>query len=100
MRENGGEVRTPPDAWILYPFFDTSTRKRLQRTFNDIIRETEAARQWDTFPQNAVAIGANGCGDHLIYVTAAGSSQLGNAVYWWDHETSEIYQVAADFSKL
>jgi hypothetical protein len=32
VKNNGGEVSAPPDAWQLYPFFDTSDRKRLANT--------------------------------------------------------------------
>jgi hypothetical protein len=39
--DNGGLVVTLPDAWTLYPFFDTSDKKRLKRTSNDLVRETE-----------------------------------------------------------
>ena len=99
--ENGGTVETPPDAWNLYPFFDTSDKKRIKRTSNHIIRETGVAREWDTFPQNAVAIGSNGCGDQLIFIKPSISSdQCDASVYWWDHETGNINKVANDFDEL
>lgn len=60
MRENGGEILTEVDDWQLYPFLDASDRKRLTRTANDIVRETEQAREWRDFPEAAVAIGENG----------------------------------------
>ncbi len=63
MEENGGTLETPPDAWRLYPFWDTSNRKRLTRTAYDIIRETESARQWTGFPEDAIAVGTNDMGD-------------------------------------
>lgn len=68
MKENGGEIEAPADAWALYPFFDSSDKKRVKRTSNDIVRETENALKWDRFPVNAVAIGANGSGDQLIFL--------------------------------
>jgi hypothetical protein len=51
LRSNGGEGSTPDDDWILHPIRDASDRKRLVRTANDIIKETEQARQWRSFPQ-------------------------------------------------
>jgi len=51
MEKNGGEVETPPDAWRLYPFLDTSDKKRLKRTCNDIVRETTNAKGWIGFPE-------------------------------------------------
>ena len=58
VRSNGGEVATPPDSWVLFPFLDTSDRKRLKRTCNDIVLETRKAREWRGFPGKGVAIGA------------------------------------------
>ncbi len=99
--ENGGEVETPPDVWNLYPFFDTSDKKRLKRTSNDIVRETKKAKEWKDFPESAIAIGSNGCGDQLIFLRTEESPQvLSASVYWWDHETGNINKIADDYSSL
>ena len=91
MRENGGQLETPPDSWTLYPVRDSSDRKRLKRTCNDIVLETENARRWTGFPRDSVAIGANGGGDRLILrPNPADSSVLSSEVAWWDHETGAI----------
>jgi hypothetical protein len=66
VKSTGGEVSTPPDTWLLYPFLDTSDCKRLARTCNDIVRETAKAKEWPDYPTEAVAIGGNGCGDQLV----------------------------------
>lgn len=95
---NAGSVRTGSDEWQLYPIFDTSDKKRLKRTCNDVIRETQSAKSWTGFPHDAVAIGANGGGDQLIFLRKG--DQLGPEVFWWDHETSKIHQVAEDFGEL
>ena len=98
---NGGTVETLPDQWDLYPFMDTSDRKRLTRTCNDIVRETSKAKEWDHFPPGAVAIGSNGCGDQLILVPQSDApNYLSHEIYWWDHETGEVNHVADDFSDL
>ena len=68
VKSNGGGVEAAPDYWHLYPIFDTSDKKRLKRTCNDVIRETKSANDWPDFPPNAVAIGANGGGDQLIMI--------------------------------
>src|SRR6476659_6329517 len=67
-RINGGVLFTDEDDWQLYPFFDTSDRKRLSRTCNDIVRETITAREWRGFPPKAIAIAANGLGDYLVFL--------------------------------
>ena len=99
MREhNGGSVRTGSEEWRLYAIFDTSDKKRLKRTCNDVIRETKSAANRTGFPEDAVAIGANGCGDQLIFLRE--DDRLGPEVFWWDHETGTVHKVADDFGEL
>ena len=101
MRENGGELSTPPDHWHLYPVRDASDRKRLKRTFNDIHLETTRAREWNGFPQTGVAIGANGGGDQLVFLPdPADPMVLDAALYWWDHETGVTNRIAEDVATL
>jgi len=100
--ENGGEVCVPPDVWMLYPIFDSSDKKRLKRTCNDVVRETQyAARESPGFPDDAVAIGNNGGGDQLVLLRDKHAMEiLAEEVYWWDHETSELNLVASTFGDL
>jgi hypothetical protein len=65
-RQYGGEARVGRDVFSLYPVLDTTDRKRLIRTCNDIARETASARRWPTFPPGALAIADNGGGDKLV----------------------------------
>lgn len=105
-QRNGGTVHTSSDAFQLFPFFDATDRKRIQRTCGSIDRETLAARKTCCgFPPEAVAIGANGGGDLLVLIPVSDlpSQQpvtLQHVIYWWDHETSELEAVAMDFSEL
>ena len=101
VRNNGGEVSTPPDAWQLYPFLDSSDRKRLARTCNDIVRETAKAKEWPDFPPQAVAIGGNGCGDQLVLIPQSDvPTHLSHDVYFWNHETGELHKLADDFDEI
>jgi hypothetical protein len=101
LKKNGGEVQTPSDAWVLYPILDTSDKKRLQRTCNDVVRETQSAREWSAFPAGAVAIGSNGCGDQLVLLRDKNSPVvLSDEMFWWDHETGTLHSVASDFGEL
>ena len=93
-RSNGGEVETAVCAWDLYPVWDKSNRKTLARTCNDIVRETEQAKNWTGFPSDAIAIAANGYGDQLILMPND------QTVYAWDHETGEMVAQADDFAKI
>jgi hypothetical protein len=99
---NGGSVRTRVDAFTLFPFLDSSDRRRIQRTCGSIDRETDTARKESYgFPIDAVAIGANGGGDLLILIPMPNRPDtLQHSVYWWDHETGEVDEVADDFSDL
>jgi len=101
VKENGGYVETPPDGWWLYPFRDTTDRKRIKRTTNDIVHQTEWARRMPHFPRDGVAIGSHGGGDELVFLPRLDdSSRLQDTVYCWDHETGELGEVSDDFSDL
>lgn len=93
IANNGGELDSDEHEIELYPFFDKSDKKRISRTCNHIGLETETARQWTKFPENSIAIGTDGCGNHLI-LRHAGNGVLFEAIYFWDHETGEINQIA------
>lgn len=99
---NGGSVHTGIDHFELFPFFDASDRKRIQRTCSSIDRETTSARKTClSFPRDAVAIGENGGGDLLVLIPVPDHpNTLQHAVFWWDHETAEVELVADDFGDL
>ena len=98
LRSNGGELEARGEEWVQYPIADTSDRKRLSRSANHILKETEVCRQWPGFPQDALAIASNGAGDHLVLVRQGGT--FGPAVYVWSHETRALEKLADDFAEL
>jgi hypothetical protein len=99
LQENGGEIEADGDVWELFPVEDSTDRKRISRTANHIVRETEEARQWPEFPATAVAIAANGTGDYLILQPARqASGQLLDEVFLWDHETGGVTPVDVTWS--
>jgi SMI1-KNR4 cell-wall len=98
LRSNGGELEANEDTWQQYPIADTSDRKRLTRSANHILKESEVCRGWPRFPQGAVAIAGNGGGDHLVFVKRG--QAFGPAVYIWSHETGLLEKVANDFAGL
>jgi SMI1 / KNR4 family (SUKH-1) len=100
MQNNGGEIEITDDDWQLYPFLDSSDKTRIKRTCNDIIYETNQLRQFRGFPENAIPIAANGTGDQLVFlINSSIPGILSPAIYYWDHETSQIILVANDFSE-
>jgi len=98
LRENGGELEAEEDDWQQYPIADTSDRKRLSRTANHIINETESCRTWPNFPRGALAIAGNGSGDQLVLLQQGAS--FAPAVYVWSHETGQLEKIADDFAEL
>jgi hypothetical protein len=95
---NGGEVRACGDVWQLYPILDTSDRKRLKRSCNDILYETRFMRDWGGWPENALAIADNGTSDRLVLLKKG--RQFGPTIYVWLHDTRELAAVAEVFSDL
>lgn len=98
LRENGGEIETDQDDWQQYPIADTSDRKRLSRSANHIVKETENCRKWRLFPENAAAIAGNGDGDQLVLFKQNGVFLPD--VYIWRHETGDLTKLVDDFSAL
>ena len=99
-RENGGEVDIAGEEWSIFPFLDTSDRKRLARTCNDIIRETNQMKAWDGFPTDAFAIGSNGFGDCIYLLPDRdGEKILGETIFRFDHETRESEPVAVSIKE-
>ncbi len=100
-KNNGGEVKVAGEYWQLIPFLDTSDRKRVLRTCNDIARETAQMRDWPGFPEDAFVVAQNGSGDYLVLLPEAnGLKQLGEVIYFWDHETGTHEAVADSIDAL
>jgi hypothetical protein len=95
---NGGELHAAGDNWQQHPIADTSDRKRLARSANHVLRETEALRKWPGFPANALSIASNGSGDSLLFLQHGASFEP--TVYAWSHETQSLSKVANDFADL
>jgi hypothetical protein len=98
MKGNGGAVLADGDVWHLYPILDTSDRKRLKRSCNDILHETGFMRDWRGWPENALAIASNGTSDRLVLLKEG--RQYDPAVHMWLHDTGELAAVAEVFSDL
>ena len=98
LRRNGGELEVEGDTWVVYPIADTSDRKRISRTANHILHETERCRAWPRFPEGALAIASNGSGDQLVFIRSGAAFSPG--VFLWSHETGALREVAHDFSEL
>ena len=98
MKLNGGGVEVATDYFQLYPFYDTSDKKRIKRTCNSIVHETNNSRNYYRLPPNLITIGNNGGGDELVYRIE--NNKINPTVYWFNHETEELEYAASDFSEL
>ena len=99
-KENGGYIKINDETWDLYPIWDKSDRKRLKRTCNDIVHETEVCHDCYGFPSKGIAIADNGCGDQLILLPESQeSNKLVETVYYWSHETGEYEPVLEKMNK-
>lgn len=96
--DNGGEASSEEDDWEFYPIRDTSDRKRLARTCNHVIAETESARGFGNFPDNAIAIAGNGLGDQMVLIRDGASFKPN--VYIWLHETGQLQELASSFHAI
>jgi len=97
-QNNGGTIYLDEDDWELFPIEDKLDKKRISRTCNHIVHETNIAKEWANFPTQSLAIASDGCGNLLILKQE--DNKYLNEVYIWDHETFELKQVANDFSEL
>ena len=98
MASNGGQVLVHDDVWDLHPILDTSDRKRVKRSCNDILYETAFMRDWPGWPENALAIDSNVGGDRLVMFKV--KQQYEPTIYVWLHDTSHLVAVAEFFSDL
>ena len=97
-RSNGSEVEAQHETWQVHPLEDRTDRKRLARSANHVVRETEQARKWPTFPAAAIAIASNGTGDLLVLQKRA--SAFTDTVYLWSHESGELLPIAGSIDDL
>ena len=98
MLDNGGEASTEEDDWEFYPIKDTTDRKRMSRTCNHIINETESCHGFGNFPEHAVAIASNGLGDQMVFLKE--NSAYKSNVYLWFHETGALQELAPTFAGI
>jgi hypothetical protein len=89
MSENGGELSAMGDVWDLIPIKNPLNRKTLERTCNDLLRESESAKGFPGFPPNAVTIAQNGTGDYLMFLKQEDGT-FDNRTYHFNHETGEV----------
>ena len=101
MKCNGGELIYNDNDWQIIPFFDKVDKKRISRTCNHIIRETNEAKQWSGFPNNAITIGYDSYGNKLILLPKRlNKKKLQETIYEWNHKTGKIIKIATNINEF
>ena len=101
MEDNGGTLSSYKIESIeLYPFFDKSSKKRISRTWSHIGLETKKERETDYgFPENAIAIGNDGCGNQVI-LKHNGDNVLKDTFYLWNCKTGKIKKIGESINSF
>ncbi|MEL6362711.1 MAG: SMI1/KNR4 family protein [Pseudomonadota bacterium] len=94
QRDNGGEFMIGEEPWWLFPVWDDSDRKRVSRTANHIVKETELARSDSGLPGDAITIAHDGGGNYLFF--KAGTDEF----RFWDHETGDEGPVEIEWAQV
>ncbi|WP_371259042.1 SMI1/KNR4 family protein [Flammeovirga sp. SJP92] len=61
--------------------------------------ETKNAKDWNNFPENAIAIGADSFGN-IIVLLHNGNGILNEQVSFWNHETGRCEVIAENINEL
>lgn len=95
MKDNGGEIDDADEGyWFLYPVYDDSDRRRLGRSANHVVKETETWRsQADGFPQDAVVVAEDQEGNAIVLLPGDDS------FYVWGHELRETEPIELLFDE-
>lgn len=98
LEENGGTVETNEDYWEIVPIKDKTDRKRLSRTCNDIIHETNSFSKFNNWHENAYVIAQNGSGDALVFFREG--NRFEKEIFMWSHEDGALQFITDDLSSL
>ena len=98
MQQNGGRFVVLDDDWTFHPIFDTYDKKRLKRSANHILRETEARRGYSSLPEGAVEVAKNDFGDGLLLLRQG--NRFGPNLHLILHETGTIADTGLNVGAL
>ena len=98
-RLNGGQLTLGDESWLLFPFFDTTNKRTIRRTAEDIKRETATAIDSGLgFPPDGIAIAHNEAGD-LLFLKHDGR-RVGEQVFMFRMHGPEIDLVLETVAEL
>ena len=96
LRQNGGRL----GEWRLHPVRDSSDRRAMKRTAEDIAHLTRLARRQPGFPGDAVSIAHDySMSDQLVLLPDPATGQLSDQVFQWDR-TAGVRPCAASIDEV
>jgi hypothetical protein len=96
LRQNGGRL----GEWRLHPVRDSSDRRAMKRTAEDIAHLTRLAQREPGFPGDAVSIAHNySMADQLVLVPDPVTGRLSEQVFRWDR-TAGVRPFAASVDEV
>ncbi|MBM7602693.1 cell wall assembly regulator SMI1 [Metabacillus crassostreae] len=80
--------------WILYPIKD---HRNTKKTWDDVVRQNTEVRE-ENMSKDLIAIGDDGSGNKLCLKVNNGI--MGNEIYLWYHEDTELEEYAPDLKEF
>jgi hypothetical protein len=80
--------------WILYPI---KTQINPKKTWDDVVRQNKEVRD-ERMSEDLIAIGDDGTGDILCFKKMNG--KMGDTIYLWNHETTELEEYAPSLKEF
>ncbi|MDQ6418010.1 SMI1/KNR4 family protein [Paenibacillus sp. LHD-117] len=91
-----GIVNQPEiDEWILYPIKDSM---RLSNTYDDIVRNN-TGELWPENTGDYISIAYDGTGDLLCYKLIDDSRELGEEIFYWNHE-EDTFELILNYESI
>lgn len=80
--------------WILFPI---KSEKNPKKSWDDVVRQNNEVKD-ERMSENLIAIGDDGSGDKLCLKKING--KMGDAIYLWNHETTEVSEYAPNLEEF
>jgi cell wall assembly regulator SMI1 len=80
--------------WILYPI---KTQINPKKTWDDVVRQNKEVRD-ERMSKDLIAIGDDGSGDILCFKKM--NRKMGDTIYLWNHETTELEEYAPSLKEF
>ncbi|WP_242919724.1 SMI1/KNR4 family protein [Pontibacter liquoris] len=101
LRDSAEIVKSNLSEWVVFPIPGEIRRGQEGHLYKELITENEDARRWDNFPNGALAIAGNDCGDYLVLLPSGeGSNELSDNVHYWWHSTGDVFPLGRTIENI